>query len=87
MKEVIIGEKMIRFIFSMLFYGFFLGILAIVCMWFFLGMTVQESINWLIDKTSQTQEIVSDGASAVGSTVRSVSNNVERQIERVAESL
>ena len=78
---------MIRFIFSMLFYGFFLGILAIVCMWFFLGMTVQQSIDWLIDKTTQTQEVVSDGASAVGGTVRSVSQNVGRQIERVAESL
>ena len=78
---------MIRFIFSMLFYGFFLGILAIVCMWFFLGMTIQESIDWLIDKATHSQEIVSESAETVGNTVRSVSRNVDRQIERVAESL
>lgn len=78
---------MLHFIFSMLFYGFFLGILAIVCMWFFLGMSIQQSIDWLMDKANQTQEVVSDGAGNVGNTLRSVSQNVERQIERVADKL
>lgn len=78
---------MLRFIFSMLFYGAFLGILAIVCMWFFLGMTVQQSIDWLIDKVSQTSEVVSDGAKDVGNNLRNAGTIVDRQLERVNDAL
>ena len=78
---------MLRFIFSMLFYGAFLGILAIVCMWFFLGMTVKESIDWLIDKVSETSEVVSDGASEVGNSLRNAGTIVDRQLDKVNNSL
>ena len=78
---------MLRFIFTMLFYGAFLGILAIVCMWFFLGMTVQQSIDWLIDKVSQTTEVVSDGADAVGDSLKNAGAVVDRQLERVNKAL
>ena len=78
---------MLRFIFSMLFYGAFLGVLAIVCMWFFLGMSVQQSIDWLIDKVSQTSEVVSDGAKDVGNNLRNAGTAVDRQLERVNKAL
>ena len=78
---------MIRFIFSMLFYGFFLGILLIVCMWFFLGMTIQESIDWVMDKVGQTKTVVVESSETVGTTIRSVGQNVDRQIDRIAEGL
>ena len=78
---------MLRFIFSMLFYGAFLGVLAIVCMWFFLGMTVQQSIDWLIDKVSQTTEVVSEGAETVGDNLRSAGTIVDRQLDRVNDAL
>ena len=78
---------MLRFIFSMLFYGAFLGILAIVCMWFFLGMTVQQSIDWLIDKVSQTSDVVSDGVKDVGNNLRNAGAMVDRQLERINDAL
>lgn len=78
---------MLRFIFTMLFYGAFLGILAIVCMWFFLGMTVQQSIDWLIDKVSQTTEVVSDGAEEVGNNLRNAGSIVDRQLDKVNKAL
>ncbi len=48
---------MIRFILTMLFYGAFLAVIAIACMWFFLGMTIQQSINWISQKTSQVVSV------------------------------
>ena len=78
---------MLRFIFSMLFYGAFLGVLAIVCMWFFLGMTVQQSIEWLIDKVGQTTEVVSDSAESFGDGLKKAGTAVDRQLERVNKAL
>ena len=53
---------MIRFIFTMLFYGALLGCIAILALWFFAGMTIQQSFDWLSDKiksapTAITQEV------------------------------
>ena len=77
---------MLRFIFSMLFYGAFIGILVMLCMWFFLGVTIQQSINWLLNKAGQTTEIVSDGAADVGKAVKNASTVVDRQLEKVNNS-
>lgn len=79
-------EIMLRFIFTMLFYGVFLGVLAILCMWFFLGVTIQQSIDWLLNKVGQTTEVVSDGASEVGKAVKNASTVVDRQLEKVNNS-
>ena len=78
---------MLRFIFNMLFYGAFLGVLTIVIMWFFFGMTVQQSISWLMNKVNQTQSVVADGVEDAGVAVKNASQNVSRQIERVAKEL
>ena len=71
----------------MLFYGAFLGILAIVCMWFFLGMTVSQSIDWLINKVSQTSSVVVDGVEDVGDSLRNAGTIVDRQLDKINRSL
>ena len=78
---------MLRFIFSMLFYGAFLGVLAIVCMWFFLGMSISQSIDWLLDKVSQTSEVVSDGAGEVGKNLKNAGTIADRQLDKLNKAL
>mgnify|MGYP004586529679 FL=1 len=73
---------MLRFIFTMLFYGAFLGCLAVLCMWFFLGMTVQQSINWLLHKVGQV-EIVSDAGDSIHA-IKRAGTSMDKRIESVA---
>lgn len=49
---------MLRFIFSMLFYGVLLGCIAILALWFFAGMTIQESFDWLGEKIRNAPSVV-----------------------------
>lgn len=78
---------MLRFIFTMLFYGVFLACLTILCLWFFAGMTIQQSFDWLRQKigVAQTQVV-----SSVGNSMQSIKNAgtiADRQIENVARKL
>lgn len=78
---------MIHFIFTMLFYGAFLGCLVIVCMWFFLGMTVQQSIRWIKDKINQTQSVVVSETKDVARSVQRAGTPVEYKIDDTIRKL
>ena len=49
---------MLRFIFSMLFYGVLLGCIAILALWFFAGMTIQQSFDWLSEKIRNAPTVI-----------------------------
>lgn len=49
---------MIRFIFTMLFYGALLGCIAILALWFFAGMTIQQSFDWLSEKIRNAPAVI-----------------------------
>ncbi len=70
---------MLHFIFTMLFYGAFLACMLILCMWFFLGMTVQQSINWIIQKVSNAgTEVVTQVDKAADTVEYTVENTVRK---------
>ncbi|MBP5534130.1 MAG: hypothetical protein J6Y03_01310 [Alphaproteobacteria bacterium] len=62
---------MLRFIFSMLFYGVVLGCIAVLALWFFAGMTIQQSFDWLSEK-------IRNAPTAIVTEVEHSSNAVKR---------
>ncbi|MBO5997655.1 MAG: hypothetical protein J6P93_03935 [Alphaproteobacteria bacterium] len=65
---------MIRFIFTMLFYGVLLGCIASLALWFFAGMTIQQSIDWLSDK-------IKNAPTVVATEVKGSAKQIEKQFK------
>ena len=61
---------MLRFIFSVLFYGVLLGCIAILALWFFAGMTIQESFNWLSERIKAAPTVVTTEIKKTSDEVR-----------------
>ena len=61
---------MLKFIFSMLFYGVLLGCIAVLALWFFAGMTIQQSFDWLSEKIKSAPTVISSEIKNTGDAVK-----------------
>ena len=78
---------MLKFIFTMLFYGAFLGCLAILCLWFFAGMTIQQSFDWLGQKLGIARTQVVSSVEDSVQVIKRAGTITDRQLENVARKL